>query len=963
MNIAGSLRRLAAMAGFLCVALRVWSGGISEPGIVLYGKVWDQGALVTTGQLTWRYAPSSGGSAVQVSAALGELTTSAGDTYSYRVVLPAESPATGSTLSANVLVPGATATSYSRTATLDGSALSLVAGAPTDTFSLAERGKFERVDLALSGSVPANAVAGSVAYAGQQPGSIVVQVFDNPSFAGAPAGELVAPAGSSQADFRFGGLLSGAYYLRAFRDQDGNGRRDSFDAYGECAANPVLVPPDASGLAIALSDIDADHDGLPDWWELARFGDLTQGASADADGDGESNLAEYRNGTDPTDARDGTTPYADFSFEIVRAAEQTAAGLGATDSWAAELTCRLPAGHVLVSGALTKPAGTAGPNPLALGAGADPLTAGFAAGYPGLAALQADFPPGEYTVSLILAAAGDEDTTLSFRLTLPEYSEGDFPAYVAIEQPLPGAVNVVRTPALRFDRPDWAWLSIGSGAAQAYWGANPEYAAQHQVPAAAMLGPDQDYALTVDASDWGDTWLGSRTRSVFHTSAELPCTVTFRAGAHGALAGGTPDVAVVVNRNDPAPAAPAVSTVGYDLTGWAPALPAVITADVETTAQYALRHYTLTYLAGEHGSVSGPTPQDVAHGADGAEVRAEPAPGWRFVRWSDVSTANPRRDRNLTASLTVTAEFAVTAHTLSFLPGEHGTLSGPTEQAVAHGTRMAPVTVAPEFGYAFSGWRAGGEVYPALIDSVEADLVLTAQYVVAGPVAPNDEFLARVVAAEVPGGRGWWDLSGTYTTSVAGNPLVLTMVHDSKGKLRGTATYAVAPASVLAMPITGSVSGSAGSVNLAGTLRGSSAAEELSLALTLNLTVDTAARQLSGRMIGTVRTGAVITPVNAPLALALPARLDGSWTLRFRLAQAGRAVSGTALLTLSNGVDYAFTVQGGMSGTKAVLSLAGDPADPAARAIRIRTSITPLAGGWARLEAFAGRGYGQVIGW
>jgi hypothetical protein len=38
--------------------------------------------------------------------------------------------------------------------------------------------------------------------------------------------------------------------------------------------------------------------------------------------------------------------------------------------------------------------------------------------------------------------------------------------------------------------------------------------------------------------------------------------------------------------------------------------------------------------------------------------------------------------------------------------------------------------------------------------------------------------------------------------------------------------------------------------------------------------------------------------------------MDDTWTLAFQLAQSGTAVTGTALLTPSNGVDSAFTAKG-----------------------------------------------------
>ncbi len=60
-------------------------------------------------------------------------------------------------------------------------------------------------------------------------------------------------------------------------------------------AGPTLSSP-------AYLYIDSDGDGLPDSWEIAHFGNLNQTASGDFDGDGVSNLQEYLDGTDPTNA-------------------------------------------------------------------------------------------------------------------------------------------------------------------------------------------------------------------------------------------------------------------------------------------------------------------------------------------------------------------------------------------------------------------------------------------------------------------------------------------------------------------------------------------------------------------------------------------------------------------------------------------------------------------------------------
>ncbi len=69
-----------------------------------------------------------------------------------------------------------------------------------------------------------------------------------------------------------------------------NGERINMGAYGN-------TPEAASACG------DADGDLLPDDWELHFFGDIAQAASDDPDGDGKSNLQEYRDGTDPKLAR------------------------------------------------------------------------------------------------------------------------------------------------------------------------------------------------------------------------------------------------------------------------------------------------------------------------------------------------------------------------------------------------------------------------------------------------------------------------------------------------------------------------------------------------------------------------------------------------------------------------------------------------------------------------------------
>jgi len=56
----------------------------------------------------------------------------------------------------------------------------------------------------------------------------------------------------------------------------------------------------SNAVVFTVGEIDSDGDGLPDNWELQYFGNLSQGANGDPDGDGVTNLQEYQQGRNPT---------------------------------------------------------------------------------------------------------------------------------------------------------------------------------------------------------------------------------------------------------------------------------------------------------------------------------------------------------------------------------------------------------------------------------------------------------------------------------------------------------------------------------------------------------------------------------------------------------------------------------------------------------------------------------------
>lgn len=107
--------------------------------------------------------------------------------------------------------------------------------------------------------------------------------------------------------------------------------------------------------------------------------------------------------------------------------------------------------------------------------------------------------------------------------------------------------------------------------------------------------------------------------------------------------------------------------------------------------------YTITYHEGQHGSLSGDAVQSVEQGKDGTPVEVLPAAGYRFVRWSDGKTENPRTERNVKGDLTVTAEFETILYNVTIGALLNGSVTA--DCATATIGQVVTLTVTPSAGY------------------------------------------------------------------------------------------------------------------------------------------------------------------------------------------------------------------------------------------------------------------------
>jgi PKD repeat protein len=155
-----------------------------------------------------------------------------------------------------------------------------------------------------------------------------------------------------------------------------------------------------------------------------------------------------------------------------------------------------------------------------------------------------------------------------------------------------------------------------------------------------------------------------------------------------------------------------------------------VTENVTVTATFdAKGPYTLDYQEGDGGMVSGTRLQTVDCGDDGTAVTAVPASCSHFVDWSDGITDNPRTDRNVTADVTVTANFAADGpYTLTYTAGDGGAVSGDASQTVACGDDGSDVSAVPDPCHRFVEWSDGLTDNPRTDTNVTADVTLTAVF-------------------------------------------------------------------------------------------------------------------------------------------------------------------------------------------------------------------------------------------
>lgn len=164
-------------------------------------------------------------------------------------------------------------------------------------------------------------------------------------------------------------------------------------------------------------------------------------------------------------------------------------------------------------------------------------------------------------------------------------------------------------------------------------------------------------------------------------------TLVYTAGSNGSISG---SASQTVAQGGDGVAVTAVTDAGYHFVQWSdgstdnPRTDTNVMDNISVEASFLINTYTLTYVAGSNGLLTGNRTQNVTYGDDSNMVTAVPDTGYHFGQWSDGSTDNPRTDTNVMADITVTAEFPINQ-----APATPGPFTSPTAgQKVKGGQTM-----------------------------------------------------------------------------------------------------------------------------------------------------------------------------------------------------------------------------------------------------------------------------------
>ncbi|MCG8795915.1 InlB B-repeat-containing protein [Tenacibaculum finnmarkense] len=221
-------------------------------------------------------------------------------------------------------------------------------------------------------------------------------------------------------------------------------------------------------------------------------------------------------------------------------------------------------------------------------------------------------------------------------------------------------------------------------------------------------------------------------------------TVKYTAGNNGSITG---DLTQTIEEGKTTSQVKAIADAGYEFVKWSDNNTSetrtdIADADKEFTAEFVkvIEKFTIKYIAGNNGTITGNLSQTIEEGKATSEVKAIANTGYEFVKWSDGNTSQTRTDI-ADADKEFKAEFVaivkvVKNYTVKYTAGNNGSITGDLTQTIEEGKATSEVKAIADAGYEFVKW-SDNNTSETRTDIADADKEFKAEFVAIVKVVKN----------------------------------------------------------------------------------------------------------------------------------------------------------------------------------------------------------------------------------
>ncbi|MCG8880861.1 T9SS type B sorting domain-containing protein [Tenacibaculum finnmarkense] len=224
-------------------------------------------------------------------------------------------------------------------------------------------------------------------------------------------------------------------------------------------------------------------------------------------------------------------------------------------------------------------------------------------------------------------------------------------------------------------------------------------------------------------------------------------TIKYIAGNNGTITG---NLSQTIEEGKATSQVKATADAGYEFLKWSDNNTSetrtdIADADKEFKAEFVaivkvVKNYTVKYIAGNNGTITGNLAQTIEEGKATSQVKAIANTGYEFLKWSDNNTSETRTDI-ADADKEFTAEFVKTLvvvknYTVKYTAGNNGSITGDLTQTIEEGNSTSQVKAIADAGYEFVKW-SDNNTSQTRTDIADADKEFTAEFVKTVVVVKN----------------------------------------------------------------------------------------------------------------------------------------------------------------------------------------------------------------------------------